>query len=69
MRIHCRFVILIGYVLISYVFYKIGRLKKDDSPKKYFLDGPNQDSGMLKIYIFSLIVYLRLSRSCQGNFQ
>ena len=49
MRIKSRFVLITGGFLIAVVFYQIGRARQPDKTKKFYLDGPNPDSGKFKV--------------------
>ena len=48
MRIKSRFVLITGGFLIAAVFYQIGRARQPDKTKKFYLDGPNPDSGKFR---------------------
>ena len=48
MRIKSRFVLITGGFLIAVVFYQIGRARQPDNTKKFYLDGPNPDSGKFR---------------------
>ena len=73
MRIKSRFVLITGGFLIAVVFYQIGRARQPDKTKKFYLDGPNPDSGKLKknyfkYYFESLFVNFRLLGSRERSF-
>ena len=55
MRIKSRFVLITGGFLIAVVFYQIGRARQPDKTKKFYLDGPNPDSGKLKKKSFQIL--------------
>ena len=55
MRIKSRFVLITGGFLIAVVFYQIGRARQPDKTKKFYLDGPNPDSGEFKNFVFQIL--------------
>ena len=55
MRIKSRFVLITGGFLIAVVFYQIGRARQPDKTKKFYLDGPNPDSGKFKNVLFQIL--------------
>ena len=55
MRIKSRFVLITGGFLIAVVFYQIGRARQPDKTKKFYLDGPNPDSGKFKKFLFQIL--------------
>ena len=60
MRIKSRFVLITGGFLIAVVFYQIGRARQPDKTKKFYLDGPNPDSGKFNFFILNIISNLYL---------
>ena len=74
MRIKSRFVLTTGGFLIAIVFYQIGRARQPDNTKKFYLDGPNPDSGKFRNRIdpieifFYLFVNFRLLGSRERSF-
>ena len=74
MRIKSRFVLTTGGFLIAVVFYQIGRARHPDNTKKFYLDGPNPDSGKFRntivepIEIICYLLFFRLLGSRKGSF-
>ena len=62
MRIKSRFVLITGGFLIAVVFYQIGRARQPDKTKKFYLDGPNPDSGKFKIVLFQILFRILIGK-------
>ena len=51
MRIKSRFVLITGVFLIAIVFYQLGRAGNPTNTTKFYLDGPNPDSGKPQLVV------------------